>query len=124
MSINFCTISSSPVDSFCGARRAIVLQNLIDEAHPPVQQTGGGNPRAYLPARHVEREEREPLQPVATEIIVTVETFGEIHMATQPFTELVAMVTVTNLEFSGSKVAPVSVNSTEITYSHAASRNN
>lgn len=35
MSINFCTISNSSVDSFCGRRRSVVLNNLIATLRPP-----------------------------------------------------------------------------------------
>jgi hypothetical protein len=46
MSINFCTIARSSVDSFCGGRREIVLNRLLAQKYPPpFVATPGGNPR-------------------------------------------------------------------------------
>jgi hypothetical protein len=46
MSINFCTLTSASVDTFCGNRRGIVLNQLLAKKYPPpVQHAKGGNPR-------------------------------------------------------------------------------
>lgn len=42
MSINYCTIANTTVDTFCGNKRAIVLSRLIKELHPePIRHPGG-----------------------------------------------------------------------------------
>lgn len=43
MSINFCTLTNSSVDSFCGNRRALVLNKLLAKKYP--QPAAGTNPR-------------------------------------------------------------------------------
>lgn len=36
MAINFCTVGSYTVNTFCGEIRALVLDRLIEEAHGPI----------------------------------------------------------------------------------------
>ena len=106
MSINYCTISSSSVDSFCGNRRAIVLDRLIRELRPPVPATNkGGNPahvRAPIPQISRRREEQwEPPTVVPTEldrIVVSVNFNGITGVAEQEVDGRLDLVYVTELK--------------------------
>lgn len=106
MSINYCTISSSSVDSFCRNRRAIVLDRLIRELRSPVPIANrGGNPtrvRAPIPQISRRREELwEPPTVVATEldrIVVSVNFNGITGVAEQEVNGKLDLVYVTELK--------------------------
>ena len=113
MSINYCTISSSSVDSFCGNRRQIVLNRLINELHPPVPaQRRGGNPthvKYPIPAIRRDRDERWE-QPTITpteldKIVVTAEFNGLLGSSQQDIDGRLDFVYVTDLEFEGEEVS-------------------
>jgi hypothetical protein len=35
MAINFCTLTNSTIDTFCGNRRQLILDRLLEERYPP-----------------------------------------------------------------------------------------
>lgn len=116
MSINFCTLSNSSVDSFCGNRRAIVLDRLIDELRPPVTDkkvSNGGwtkqRPPAYFKGINQPRwEQPEAPKYVPTEldtVIVSVTFNGITSTDSQAIdNSRLDLVTVTDIH-----VNPVSV---------------
>lgn len=105
MAINFCTISSTTVDGFCGNQRAKVLARLIATARPPVANVpiGGGHiehrpqpvwqrPEIITPPRQLDFE--------LPFITVTVKgLFGENGAQTYEVMPQVEFVTAFNLEF-------------------------
>jgi len=122
MSINYCTLASNTIDSFCSPRRGILLAELIAELHPTivVPQPTGGNPQQIrndssiaqqlLARQRAEQrpnfdvDEREPMiyeQPFVT---VTVELFGSIGTQTMDVSAInVDIVTVTNMDFGSAE---------------------
>jgi hypothetical protein len=124
MSINYCTLGSNTVDSFCSPRRGIVFNKLVRELHPPiiVPQPTGGNPQsirntaaiAQLLARQqrprFDVDDRDPMVYEQPFISVTVELFGATGTQTMDVSGVnVDIVTVTNLEF-GSAESEIVVN--------------
>lgn len=113
MSINFCTLTSSSVDSFCGNQRSKILTRLIPILHPPhVPGTGAGTPhtdavyQAYMRARSREHEKWEP-PPVPTELerVVVEVTFANIKGSdAQDIKPGFDLVTVTDLTIEPTKV--------------------
>jgi hypothetical protein len=119
MSINFCTISASSIDSFCGARRAVVLNNLLAEfrPEPPVTtpKRGGGPIFAGI------RREEEPKTPVYFELdhVTVSATFQDMSGSdTLDMTGQLDFVIVTDLEFNASNVH---VNITDLSFNKHAS---
>lgn len=102
MAINFCTLTSSTLDAFCGSRRALVLNQLLTQKYP-VQGTNNSSVRSTKVApvnfEPAEREEESVLtfeQPIVT---VTVEMFGMTGQDTQNvMSSHIDFVTVTHLE--------------------------
>ena len=112
MSINFCTLTSSSVDSFCGNRRAIVLQNLIDEFRPPrpagTGASNGGWTQGRPPANYnqVNRPRWEPPEAPRYEpteldrITVTAEFLSLKGTDTQSVENRLDLVTVTDIHIN------------------------
>ncbi len=87
MSINFCTLTGSTLNTFCGNRRQIIVDRLLEEKYPPVPAFLGTNnssvsidfaKRYPHLVRHVEADEETPVlrfeQPFVT---VTAELLGD-----------------------------------------------
>lgn len=120
MSINYCTVGSNTVDSFCSPRRRIVFDKLVQELHP---QRAGGNVQqvrntaaiAQILARqqqrpHFDVDERDPMVYEQPFISVTVELFGSTGTQTMDVSAAnVDIVTITNVEF-GSMEPEIVVN--------------
>lgn len=108
MSINYCTISNTSLDAFCGNRRQIVLNRLIAELHPPIPVSRkSGNPahvKYPIPAvRRDERWEQPTITPTALDkIVVTAEFNG---CSQQDIDGRLDLVYVTDLEFAGAEVS-------------------
>lgn len=123
MSINFCTLTSSSVDSFCSPRRNQVFNQLVPILHPqrPAGK-GGGTPhtdkvmQAYLTRRQQEKWE-PPKLPTELERIVVEASFltlrGSDAQDVHPGMEL---VTVTNIQVDP---AVVDVNIQNLRFNHA-----
>lgn len=109
MSINYCTISSSAVDSFCGNRRAIVLARLINELRPPVPQTnvirGGGPTPKFQQVRH-DRWEQPVINPPTEldRITVSAEFLGLKGSAFQDVDNRLDLVFITDIEIEPTTV--------------------
>lgn len=114
MSINYCTLASNTIDVFCGPRRGLVFNKLVQILHPPIvnPQPIGGNPQqvrntatiAQLLARqqrpHFDVDEREPMVYEQPFISVTVELFGSTGTQTMDVSSVnVDIVSVTNVDF-------------------------
>lgn len=113
MSINYCTLASNTVDSFCSPRRGLVFNKLVLELHPPilVQQSTGGNPQQIRNTAAIARiiaqqrpnfdvDERDPMVYEQPFITVTVELFGATGTQTMDVSAVnVDIVTVTNFDF-------------------------
>jgi len=120
MSINYCTLANSSVDSFCGNRRSIVLNRLIHELRPaPVVR--GGNPlhvRERIPQiihRRRDREEEDQVV-VPTEldkVMVTVTFEGQTGSETQQADHRLDIVYITELKVENT---PLSVNISAIKF--------
>ena len=89
MSINYCTISNSSVDSFCGNRRSIVLNRLINQLRP-ANVHRGGNPAhvkkiiPQIPRWDVDRLEQQTVTPTELDkVVVTVKFEGVTGVAEQ-----------------------------------------
>lgn len=105
MSINFCTLTNSSVDSFCGNRRAIVLQNLIDELRPPAPVVSGGNPQAKWINAQAPRKWEPPALPTELERITVSARFQELSgSSTQEIKPQLELVTVTDIHVQPTKV--------------------
>jgi len=112
MSINFCTLTNSSVDTFCGNRRSIVLNGLLQKKYPPPVQGGG---RRVLRDTFAEqrpdlivREEDRP-QLVFEQPFITVEvSMNGITMAqTLDAQQRLDFVTVTDLKVNPVTASPV-----------------
>jgi hypothetical protein len=121
MSINFCTLTNSSVDTFCGNRRQIVLDNLLNQKYPPaILGTANQSIRDTFVqqrpdlVRHVEDEDRPTLnfeQPLVTVQV----TMGGITMQhTLETHQRLDFVTVTDLEIRPVGPEQVTVNITDI----------
>lgn len=108
MSINYCTLASTTLDSFCGNRRAIVLDRLIDELRPPVVNGPGGpgwvqRPTIKPQVKPAQRPYWQPTEvprelPTELErITVTAEFMGLNGSDTQAITARPDLVTVTDI---------------------------
>ena len=115
MSINFCTLTNSSVDSFCGNRRGIVLNNLLQQKYPT--PSTGTNPRVVRDAfaelrpdliRHVEPDERPTIN--FEQPLITVEVWMDgVRMAeTQENTAQLDYVSITDVTIGES--VPEAVN--------------
>lgn len=100
MSINYCTISNSSIDSFCGNRRQIVLQRLIAEFRPPVVNPGRNSGAGV--GRWPQRPEEKYVPPyVPTElerIRVEVKLGDYSGTAAQDIKFQTELVVITNLQ--------------------------
>ena len=123
MSINYCTITSSSVDSFCNPRRGLIFNSLVPILHPARPTgTGGGTPhtdkvmQAYLSRRSQEKWE-PPQIPTELERVVVEATFltlkGTDGQDIRPGMEL---VTVTDIQVDS---AEVNVNIQDLRFNHA-----
>ena len=50
MAINFCTLTNSTIDTFCGNRRQIIIDQLLEEKYPPTQTAQAGGARVVRDA--------------------------------------------------------------------------
>jgi hypothetical protein len=129
MSINFCTIASSPVDGFCGTQRAKVLARLIPILHPAVPPvvTTGTNPRVLRDTfkfnRPFEIEDQPTLTFEQPTVTVSAEIFGYYGTDTQDVSAAqVDFVSISDFEFGSSVHEPdhdagvIAVNITELTF--------
>jgi hypothetical protein len=124
LSINYCTLAGSSIDTFCGGRRAIVLTRLINELRPPVpqptEQTRGGGPTPkFHQAQQVRRDHWEqPTINPPTEldrITVAVEFQDLKGSAFQDVDNRLDLVFVTNIEI---EPVSVSVNISDLKIEH------
>lgn len=116
MSINYCTLGSNTVDSFCSPRRAVVFNRLVLELHPPIsaQQSTNSNPQQLRNTAAIARviahqrpnfdvDEREPMVYEQPFISVTVELFGATGTQTMDVSAVnIDIVTITGFEFDSS----------------------
>ncbi len=132
MAINYCTLGTHTIDTFCGPRRGLILAKLIAELHPPIvnpqPSVGGGNPQqirntaaiAQILARQQQRpnfdiDDREPMVYEQPFVSVTVELFGATGTQTMEMSNTnVDIVTVTNFEFDVGPEIVVNISDFEI----------
>lgn len=121
MSINYCTLASNTVDSFCSPRRGIILNRLIAELHPVVPSTpvSSGNgwairdtaAKQILGNRYqefVDDGEQEVRKYEHTEITVKVDILGLSGSDTIDVSRAqIDFVAVTNLDIADLKVDDV-----------------
>lgn len=118
MSLNYCTISNSSILSFCGNRRAIVLNQLLAVKYP--QQTVGTSNQSLRKDTHSEVQRRwsdvhdEDVvhnfeQPFIT---VSVSMFGITKTQTIDRDQHLCFALVNNLSFSSSTLPAIIVNIT------------
>jgi hypothetical protein len=115
MSINFCSIDRSSINSFCGSRRQVVLDRLLDEKYPvapPAVITRGGNPQnirnQFQIARPFEYEEQPVLTFEQPFITVSVELHGKTGSQTLENQPQAHFVTVTGLAIEPTLMVSVS----------------
>lgn len=120
MSINFCTLTNSSVDTFCGNRRSIVLGNLIAEKYPaPFVGTNNQGIRDTFAqlrpdlVRHVEVDDRPPI--AFEQPFITVEVWMDgVRMAeTQESTQQLDFVSITDVVIGESKPMQEAVSITD-----------
>jgi len=120
MSINFCTLTGSTLDTFCGNRRSIIVNQLLTEKYPPAPSAPGTNnhhvstdfARRYPHlVQHVEHEEIKPLTFEQPFITVSAELLGDVGTQTLEAKVQMEFATVTDLKI-GDSPAPqdISVN--------------
>lgn len=110
MSINYCTISNSAVDSFCGNRRSIVLARLIDQItdlrayQPPLR---GGGPTPKIQQIRQDRWEQPVINPPTEldRITVSVEFQDLQGTAFQDVDNRLDLVFVTNIQIEPTTVS-------------------
>lgn len=108
MSINYCTVSSSSLDSFCGAKRAIVFNRLVKELRPtPTPSSLGGGKGAHLSvipsslsSRFSSRDTQPVFRPTEFAVVTVQASFnGMIGAVSQDVTSgTLDLVYLTNLE--------------------------
>jgi len=129
MSINYCTISTSTIDGFCGIQRSKVIARLLDEKYPVVNPptpsprpgsggvTYGGMP-GRAPNPWFDPYTSDTTQPIEYEqpyITVRVsDLFGEEGSETLFADAQMSFVTVTNLEFEDEDDISVNITGLEI----------
>ena len=119
MSINFCTLTNASVDTFCGNRRSVVLNNLLQKKYPPVvTSTGGGsyqvrNEFAFnRPEQFVRPEEQRVLQFEQPFITVSAELMGMTGMQQIDLAPQLEFVVISDLQFP-EPTSSVTVNITD-----------
>lgn len=119
MSINFCTLTNSSVDTFCGNRRSIVLGNLINQKYAQIGTNNSSVRDSFAKQRpdlvhHVEDDDRQPL--VFEQPFITVEVWmdGIRQAQTLEAVQHLDFVTVTDLSVS-TRDASESVNILDLT---------
>lgn len=132
MSINFCTLTGSTLDTFCGNSRQIILDRLLDEkyATPPVQPFIGTNNSSvskdftkkfpHLVRHAVEDDERPVLTFEQPFITVSAELMGATGSQQQEVTPRLDFVVASDLNISKtttSKEVELSVNISDFTVS-------
>jgi hypothetical protein len=123
MAINFCTLTNSTIDAFCGNRREIILDGLLEERYPPTQQALSGGARVVRDTwaiRNLEllrRPSDEDFAPWTFEVPIFKLTIDMLDgdVITQQFQDVTSteLAYITNLQISDGKDA-VSVNITEL----------
>ena len=109
MAINFCTLTNSTIDTFCGNRRQLILDRLLEEryppAPPPVLGTNNSSIRESLVRqrpdllrRPVEDDERAPLTFEQPFITVAAELMGVKGVQQLDAAARLDFVVVTNLK--------------------------
>lgn len=109
MAINFCTLTNSTIDTFCGNRRQIILDRLLRERYPPAPPAvlGTNNAsvrealvrqRPELFRRPVEDDERAPLTFEQPFITVSAELLGATGKQQLDAATRLDFVVVTNLK--------------------------
>jgi hypothetical protein len=127
VAINYCTIGTTTIDSFCGTQRAKVLARLILEARPDIPPTetrppaGGGwaiptRPELYPATYRPPELEQPPLNWEQPFVSVTVEMDGVQGIETQEMSTRFEFVVVTDLEISSDDdLVTVNISELEIT---------
>jgi hypothetical protein len=109
MSINYCTLSSSTVNTFCGAKRALVLARLIPELHPvvpPVPKKGGNVQQAKFQNYRQPEKWEPPIVPTERDrIVVSVEFQNLRGSDEQLITEHLDIVFITELQVNPTTVS-------------------
>lgn len=124
MSINACTMDVSSVDTFCGARRAIVLNALIHRLRPPVppsagKASNGGWAKNRPPVQRPRWDQDEAPAYVPTEldhITVTVKLFGESASVTQKVENRLDLVTVTEVRVNQAPEIGVNIENFKVSH--------
>lgn len=110
MSINYCTLAGSSIDTFCGARRAIVLARLIEELRPatPTQRPvrgGGPTPKFHPQIRDHRWEQPTIVPPTELDRITVSAVFQDLSgSAFQDLDNRLDLVFVTNIEIEPTSV--------------------
>jgi hypothetical protein len=120
MSINFCTLTNSSVDTFCGNRRSIVLNGLLKQKYPVrgtnnrVVSQSFANLRPDL-VRRDDADERPTL--VYEQPLITVEVIldGVRMEHTLQAEQRLDFVTVTDLVVSGHPVTEETITISDLT---------
>jgi len=122
MSINYCTIAATTVDTFCGNRRALVLARLIPELHPitpPNPQPGNGSHGSVAPGWSNYRPQPQRWEPpvISTErdrIVVKAE-FQDLRGEDQQDIEnRLDIVFVTNLHVEQQSAVSVNISNIKV----------
>jgi len=118
MSINYCTLASSTVDSFCSPLRAVIFNRLVPILHPSQPIGAAGTPWTDKLAKYMRQrppEKWEPPQlPTELERIVVEITFNGLRGSdAQDIKPAVELVTITDLNVEPSTV---DVNISNITW--------
>jgi hypothetical protein len=116
MAINYCTLTSSTLDAFCGNRRAIVLERLIDELRPVIGPAVSNPQSKWITARPPQKWE-PPALPTELERILVTAQFQELSgSSTQEVRSQLELVTVTDVHVQPTKVV---VNIENLRVNHA-----
>lgn len=132
MSINYCTISSTEIDGFCGTQRVKVLARLIEQKYAVVNSPPSSGGWAYGPSFNANHGIQQPqyIPPFRQELdqdpqpyeqpwitVTASEIFNTRGSETLETTPRLDFVTVTNVEFNNEP--DITVNITDIEIKHA-----
>jgi hypothetical protein len=120
MAINFCTLTRSSIDTFCGSRRQVVLNRLLEKKYPKNTAGAGQSVRDTFALqrpdlfRRVEDDERPPL--VFEQPLITVQVImnGMSMQQTLESHQRLDFVTVTDLDIRPMSPEQVTVNIADI----------
>ena len=98
MAINFCTIDSSTINTFCGNRRQVIIDQLL-----PPRPVRGGAAQGWTPGRPIrtwrDTKWEPPVMPAESAVVtITAEFMGIKGVDTQTLTSRPDLITITDLQ--------------------------